>query len=61
MPETKGQDLETIREAFGSHKASDMPVIRQIYKLGSAAMVKLHRGRPVEAFEMATVQDRGIR
>lgn len=61
MPETKGKDLESIREAFGSHKASDMPAVQQLRRLGSALMMKIGRARgvePLEAVEMTAVGSR---
>ena len=60
MPETKGQDLESIRDAFGKHRASEMPAVRWLKRLGRGVAMKVGNGRRVEGIEMGVVGERRI-
>ena len=41
MPETRGHDLEAIREMFRTHRASDMPLVRGLRSLMSRVKTML--------------------
>ena len=59
MPETRGRDLETIGEAFGTQRARDMPVVLGLTRLISrvARTLGLDQSR---GSQITTQSDQGI-